>query len=38
VVPSYRQMLEYGVIFEYRIRDQEGNLVATVQTSLSDCQ
>lgn len=38
VEPSYRQMLEYGVIFEYRIRDQEGNLVATVQTSLSDCQ
>ena len=35
---SYRELLEYGVVFEFRIRDSEGGLVETLQTKLEDCQ
>ena len=36
--PNYRQILESGVTYEYRYRDEDGIPVVTVQLSQSDCR
>ena len=36
--PNYRQILESGVIYEYRYRDEDGIPVVTVQLSHADCR